>query len=125
MSWDEFDFGISFFCWYRILGNSDMVPTSDNELDRAMKKAVDSGRYDSIAEFLHFSNTRTCLRCVELPSLERTAINSQIICYAPENYKSDRILISQRVAERILQRYDNVPDMEEFVSEVLTSLSQN
>ena len=116
--------GVQFFCWYRILSKDNLIPISNRNLDRAMKKAIEQGNISyEISNSLNFSNTKTGLKCIELPDLEQAAMNAQIIGYKPPEYTHDIFLITQKTANILLERTGKTKDIQSFVSKVLESLS--
>ncbi len=86
------------------------LPTSHGVLDRALRVAHESGSIPGWADQeLHFTDSRTGLRCIELPAILEWAQNSELTNAPNPSYKTAHVKVSDRVARAILRALE-VPD---------------
>jgi hypothetical protein len=87
------------------LSEKKRIPTSHGVLDRALKDAYDAGMFPPWANgVLHFVDSRVGLQCVELPEILEWAQDAQLTTAPNPSYRYTEIQISDRVAEKLLQR---------------------
>jgi hypothetical protein len=97
-------------CW-RISGGTRRIPTLHGVLDRALKSVCEEGGFpDWARKQLHFADSRIGLRCVELPAILEWAQRAQLTSAPNPSYETSEVQISERLAERLLDRLGVSPD---------------
>ena len=89
---------------WQVAGN-DRLPTSQGLLDKALKAAVDQGTLPEWAvRELHFADSRTGLRCIELPTILELAQNGELTSAPNPSYTFADLKVSDRVARVFLRQ---------------------
>lgn len=83
-------------------GGESRMPSSHGLMDRALKTATERGAFGSLAEPLHFADSRVGLQCVELPAILDWAQRSQLTTAPNPSYHFTEVQISSRAAQAIL-----------------------
>lgn len=88
-----------------LAGPNKRLPTSQGLLDRALKTAVDRGTLPQWAsKELHFADSRTGLRCIELSEILEWAQSGELTSAPNPSYRSADLKVSRRVALVMLRR---------------------
>jgi hypothetical protein len=81
------------------------LPTTQGLLDRALKTALDRGSLPQwAARELHFADSRTGLRCIELPAILEWAQSGELTGAPNPSYRSVDLKVGARVAGVMLRR---------------------
>ena len=102
-------------CWCLSTENTEYpeaIPTSHGLLDRALSNAIRDGAFQGWNQRFNFADSRIGLQCVELPDILDWAQKAQLTDNPNPSYQTVRVLVSQRVASRLLRKL-GVTDLDE------------
>ncbi len=92
---------------WRLGAEDTSIPTSHGLLDVALQKATEQGKLPAWAKSrLHFVDSRTGLRCIELSEILGWAQRAELTSEPNPSYSRTDIKISPNLARRLLPRLD-------------------